>query len=230
MFHPIFKAKLVVLACVFATSAVAAAPKTDKEKLSYSLGYQLGLQVKQNELDIDPKLFASAVEDALTAGRPAMSEEDMRAVVQGFQQKMRAEQMAKMQELAQKNKKESADFLAENKKKKDVKALPSGVQYKVLQAGKGKKPTLDDTVVINYTGALINGKEFDSSAKQGGPATLQLKGTIKGFQDALTHMKEGAKWEVYIPPELAYGERGAPPVIPPNAALVFTIELVDIKK
>lgn len=230
MFHPLFKMKLVVLACVFATSAVAAAPKTDKEKLSYSLGHQLGLQVKQNELDLDPQLFAQAVQDALKGAKPAMSEEEMRTVVQGFQQKMRSEQMAKLKEFAEKNKKESADFLAENKKKKDVKTLPSGVQYKVLQAGKGKKPTLNDAVVINYTGALINGKEFDSSAKQGGPATLQLKSTIKGFQEALTQMQEGAKWEVYIPPELAYGERGAPPVIPPNAALVFTIELVDIKK
>ncbi len=136
--------------------------------------------------------------------------------------------MAALQEMAAKNKKEGEAFLAENKKKKGVVTLPDGLQYKVIKAGTGKKPTVNDTVVAHYTGTLINGKEFDSSVRRGEPATFALNGVIKGWQEALPLMPTGSKWQVFIPSELAYGESGNGP-IGPNETLIFDIELISIK-
>ena len=217
-------------ACAAAPLAFAAdkAPKTEKDKLSYSLGRQLGETVKANRIDVNPDVFSRAVKDALTGAKPAMSEAEMRSTLEVFSRTMQERQIAALKAMAAKNKKDSEAFLAANKKKKGVVTLPNGVQYKVIKEGKGKKPTLDDTVVVNYTGSLINGKEFDSSAAHGKPATFALNGTIKGFQQVLQMMPEGSKWEIYIPPELGYGERGAGP-IPPNSALIFDIDLVSIK-
>lgn len=216
--------------CLFTGAAMAADPalKTEKEKLSYTLGLQVGGQVggnfKQGNMDIDPEVFSRAVKDALSGAKPALSEEEMRATLQSFQQK----QVAAMQQKAAKNKKDSEAFLAANKKKKGVVTLPSGLQYKVVKNGTGKKPTLNDTVVMHYTGTLINGKEFDSSVARGQPMTMRLAGVIKGFQEALQLMSEGSKWQVVIPPDLAYGEQPTGP-IEPNSTLVFDIELLAVK-
>lgn len=205
--------------------------KTDKEKTSYSLGSQLGQDIKRNDIDLDTEVFFRAMRDALAGNKPAMSEDEMRATMQAFQTKMRDKQMAAMQEMADKNKKEADAYLAANKAKEGVVTLPSGVQYKVITPGTGKvKPTMKDTVVAHYTGTLINGKEFDSSVKRGAPATFPLEGVIKGWQEVLPLMTTGAKWQVVIPPELAYGARGAGQDIGPNQALVFDIELLEVKK
>ncbi|HLQ26082.1 MAG TPA: FKBP-type peptidyl-prolyl cis-trans isomerase [Acidiferrobacterales bacterium] len=223
----------IIVGCLFAMQVVAddkLTLKTEKEKLSYSLGANLGQNVKNNNLDIDAEIFARAIKDALTGNKPLLSDEEMKTALQEFQQKMRQKQVAMLQETAAKNKKEGEAFLAANKKKKDVVVLPSGLQYKVIKAGAGKKPTINDTVIAHYTGALINGKEFDSSIRRGEPATFPLGGVIKGWQEVLPLMQTGAKWQVFIPADLAYGETGAGQAIGPNETLVFEIELISIKE
>lgn len=222
---------LFIVTCLFVGAAMAADPalKTEKEKLSYALGLQVGTNLKQSEVDIDSAILARAVKDALSGAKPLLSEEEIRATLQDFQQKMVQKQMAHMQQVAAKNKKEGDAFLAANKKKKGVVTLPNGLQYKVVKNGTGKKPKLNDTVVAHYTGTLINGKEFDSSVSRGQPATFPLNGVIKGWQEALQLMPEGSKWQVFIPAELGYGERGAGQHIEPNSTLVFDIELLSVK-
>lgn len=221
---------MLVLVGALPSVALAQAPQTDKEKLGYALGTQIGQDIKRNDIDLDPEAFARAIKDALAGNKPVMSEEEMRTTLMTFQQQMREKQVKAMQELADKNKKESDEFLAANKTKEGVVTLPSGVQYKVLQPGKGKKPTVKDTVVAHYVGTLPNGKEFDSSVKRGQPATFPLDSVIPGWKEVLPLMQEGAKWQVVIPPELAYGMRGAGQEIGPNQALIFDIELIEVKK
>ena len=223
------KLPLLIAGCLLAMQVLAdTTPKTEKDKLSYSLGNQLGQSVKRNNIDLDADVFTKAIKDALTGAKPALSDEEMQKTVQAFQQKMVKQQQAMMQELAENNKKQGAAFLAENKKKPGVVTLPSGLQYKVVTAGKGPKPKANDTVVANYTGTLINGTEFDSSVKRGEPATFALNQVIKGWQEALQLMPVGSRWQVVIPASLAYGEAGAPPNIGPNETLVFDIELLSI--
>lgn len=222
----------IFLAASLAATGVAAetALKTDKEKLSYSLGAQIGQDIKRNELEIDVDTFARAMRDAVSGAKPAMTDEEIRTTMQAFQQTMRQKAMAKMQEMGETNKKASDAFLANNKTKPGVKTLPSGIQYQVIAMGKGKKPTQKDQVVAHYTGTLIDGTEFDSSVKRGEPATFPLNGVIKGWQEVLPLMPVGSKWKVWIPPELGYGPRGAGQQIGPNQALIFDIELLKIKK
>lgn len=222
---------IFVAASLVATGVAAeTAPKTDKEKLSYSLGAQIGQDIKRNEVEIDVDTFARAMREAISGAKPAMTDEEIRATMQNFQQNMRQKAMAKMQEMGEKNKKASDEFLANNKTKEGVKTLPSGIQYQVITMGKGKKPTQKDQVVAHYTGTLIDGTEFDSSVKRGEPATFPLNGVIKGWQEVLPMMPVGSKWKVWIPPELGYGPRGAGQQIGPNQALIFDIELLNIKK
>jgi len=202
--------------------------KTDKEKLSYSLGYQFGQNAKRNDLDLDTNVFAAAIRDAAGDVKPALTDDEMRNVLQDFQQKLQQKIMAQMQEQAGKNKKDGDAFQAKNKKNKGVVTLASGLQYKVVKAGTGKKPTAADTVTAHYSGKLINGTEFDSSYKRGEPATFPLNGVIKGWQEVLPLMQEGSKWEVVIPPELGYGPNGAGQSIGPNETLIFEIELISV--
>lgn len=216
----------LALAQPFAQAEVSV--KTDKEKLSYSLGYQFGQNAKRNGLDLDTHVFAAAIRDAAGDNKPALTDDEMRAVVQDFQQKLQQKMMAQMQEQATKNKKDGDAFQAKNKKNKGVVTLPSGLQYKVVKAGTGKKPTAADTVTAHYSGKLVNGTEFDSSYKRGEPARFALNGVIKGWQEALPLMQEGAKWEVVIPPELGYGPNGAGQSIGPNETLIFEIELIAV--
>jgi FKBP-type peptidyl-prolyl cis-trans isomerase FklB len=222
---------LVVLCLVFTQSFAHAevSVKTDKEKLSYSLGYQFGQNAKRNGLDLDTNVFAAAIRDAVADAKPALTDDEMRVVVQDCQQKLQQKMMVQMQEQANKNKKDGDAFQAKNKKNKGVVTLPSGLQYKVIKAGTGKKPTSADTVTAHYSGRLVNGTEFDSSYKRGEPTTFPLNGVIKGWQETLPLMQEGAKWEVVIPPELGYGSNGAGQSIGPNETLIFEIELVAVR-
>lgn len=222
---------IFLVASLVATGAAAeTALKTDKEKLSYSLGAQIGQDIKRNEVDIDVDMFSRAMREAISGAKAAMTDEEIRNTMQTFQQTMREKAMVKMQEMGNKNKKASDEFLAANKTKEGVKTLPSGVQYQVIATGKGKKPTPTDQVVAHYTGTLIDGTEFDSSVKRGEPATFPLNGVIKGWQEVLPLMSVGSKWKIYVPPELGYGPRGAGQQIGPNQALIFDIELLDVKK
>jgi len=203
--------------------------KTQKDKVSYIIGLDIGMNMKRQSVDVDTDILLKGLKDGLSGAKPAMSEDDMRKVMTSFNEEMKKKHDVEVKKLAEKNKKEGEEFLAANKKKKGVVTLPSGLQYKIITKGKGKSPTLNDIVTVNYRGTLLDGKEFDSSFKRGKPATFPVKGVIKGWTEALQLMKPGAKWELFIPSDLAYGPRGAGNVIGPNATLVFEVELLSVK-
>lgn len=204
--------------------------KTEKDRLSYSMGVATGTQLKRQSVDVNSDMFAKGINDVVTGGKLMMSEQEVQETLMKFQQDLAAKQAAKQKELAEKNKKEGEAFLAENMKKEGVKTLPSGLQYKVIKEGTGRIPKDSDIVVTNYKGSLIDGTEFDSSYKRGQPATFPVKGVIKGWTEALQLMKEGSVWQLFVPADLAYGERGAGSVIGPNATLIFEVELLSIKE
>jgi FKBP-type peptidyl-prolyl cis-trans isomerase FklB len=179
--------------------------KTEKDKLSYAIGMNIGNNLKRQAL------------------------EEYRDTMTAFEQKMKQKQVAQIKELSEKNKQEGEAFLAENRKKDAVITLPSGLQYKVIKKGSGKTPKATDTVTVNYMGSLINGTEFDSSYRRGQPASFKVNGVIRGWTEALQLMQEGAKWQLYIPSDLAYGERGAGRDIGPYSTLIFEVELISIE-
>ncbi|MBI5782381.1 MAG: FKBP-type peptidyl-prolyl cis-trans isomerase [Gammaproteobacteria bacterium] len=199
--------------------------KTDKQKFSYTAGYQIGQNLKRQNLDLDSKAFSQGAQDAITSAKPRLKPEEMQAAVQTQQKKDMENQEAR----AKKSLEIGQAFLEANKKKDGVVTLPSGLQYKIITEGKGKQPKGTDTVVAHYRGTLINGTEFDSSYQRNEPATFPVAGVIKGWQEALPLMKEGAKWQVYIPADLAYGPRSAGGAIGPNEVLIFDIELLSVK-
>jgi FKBP-type peptidyl-prolyl cis-trans isomerase FklB len=218
---------------LLAGSASAADPKMtlkdDKDKVSYAIGLNIGKSMKQEGLDINPDAIAAAMKDVFAGAKAQLTDEEVQQVMQDFQKKMMAKQMAAREEGLGKNKAEGEKFLADNKKKEGIKTTASGLQYKVITAGTGKTPKATDTVKTHYRGTLINGTEFDSSYKRGEPAEFPVNGVIKGWTEALQLMKEGAKWQLFIPSELAYGERGAGRDIGPNSTLIFDIELISVK-
>ena len=203
----------------------AAALKTQKQKFSYTIGYQVGMDFKRKGLDLDINAVLQAIRDAQEGTKPRLDQQQMQQALNNYKEAV----AAKRKEIADTNLKLSKAFLDQNKKKKGVKRTSSGLQYEVLKAGKGAKPKATDSVEVHYHGTLIDGRVFDSSVSRGQTVTFPVNGVIKGWQEALQMMKKGAKWRVAIPPELAYGPMGSPPVIAPNMALVFEIELIDIK-
>src|SRR3990172_818904 len=223
------KSKLALVGLCLSSSLVfaeeAADLSTPKQKLSYTVGHQIGQSLKKQELDIDVDVVSTAIKDVLTGAKVRLSAEDMQAAIQNHQQELGNKRAA----MGETNKKDGQVFLEANKKKEGVVTLPSGLQYKVITQGKGKKPKPTDTIVANYRGTLIDGKEFDSSYKRGEPATFPVNQVIKGWQEILPMMTEGSKWQVFIPADRAYGENGAGADIGPNAALIFDIELISIK-
>ena len=204
--------------------------KDQKDKVSYSIGMNIGNNLKKQSIEVSPDILLQGIKDALSGGKTLMTEKEVNETMMSFQKEVMAKQQARMKELAEKNKKEGEAFLAENKKKEGVITLPSGLQYKVIKEGDGKIPTINDTVTVNYRGTLIDGKEFDSSYTRGQPVTFPVKGVIPGFSEALQLMKVGSKWQLFIPSNLAYGERGAGEEIGPGATLIFELELVSIKE
>ncbi len=223
---------IITLCMALAVSPVSggekAELKTQKDKVSYAIGVDMGNSLKRNSIDVDPEMLVKGMRDALSGGKTLMSEQEVRETLTAFQKEYQTKQQEKMKALAEKNKKEGDAFLAENKKKGGVKTLPSGLQYKVIKEGKGASPKETDMVTVNYRGTLIDGTEFDSSYKRNEPATFPVNGVIKGWTEALQLMKEGSKWQLFIPANLAYGERGAGGVIGPNATLIFEVELMKI--
>ena len=203
--------------------------QTPKEKQSYSIGADIGNKLKSQSIDVDPDALAQGLKDAISGNKLLMTEQEIKESLSSLQKEMMEKQAERTKQLSEKNKKEGDAFLAENKKKEGVKTLPSGLQYKVITEGTGKTPKAEDTVITNYRGTLIDGTEFDSSYKRGQPATFPVKGVIPGWTEALQLMKEGSKWELFIPASLAYGERGAGNVIGPYATLIFEIELISVK-
>lgn len=219
---------IITVACVFAGSVLAQekAPqlKDLKDKASYSLGLNFGFNFKRQNIDLNTDAFTAGFKDALSGRKPLMTEEEVKETMMAFEKDMEQKQAA----LAQKNAGEGDKFLADNKTKEGVKTTVSGLQYKVLKEGTSAQPKSSDTVTVNYRGTLIDGTEFDSSYKRGQPATFPVGGVIKGWTEALQLMKGGSKYQLFIPANLAYGEQGRPG-IPPNATLIFEVELMDVK-
>ena len=218
-----------------ALPALAAAQETpalttEKDKLSYAMGMDLGAQLKTRSVEIDPAVFGRGLADALAGGKTLLTEEEAKAVITELQKAMMVKQAEAARLAGEKNKADGEAFLAANKAKEGVVTLPSGLQYKVLKAGDGRKPTEADTVECQYRGSLVDGTEFDSSYRRGQPVTLKVKGgVIPGWAEALLLMPVGSKWQLFLPPQLAYGARAAGAAIGPNATLVFEMELVSIK-
>lgn len=203
-------------------------PVSLEDRVSYGVGMNIARDFKTQDINVNPDLLAQGIKDAQAGGETLMTEDEVQKTITELQQMLQAKQAAKAKEIGDKNQKEGAEFLAANAKKEGVKTTASGLQYKVIEPGNGKTPTATDKVKVNYRGMLIDGKEFDSSYKRGEPATFPVNGVIKGWTEALQMMKEGAKYQIYIPAELAYGERGAGPMIGPNATLIFDVELLEV--
>ena len=204
--------------------------KTEKEKLSYAIGMNIGESMKKDSLNIDPAILSRAIKDAVSGAKTSMTEEEARTIVTAFRTEMVKKQQAEAQKTSDANKQAGEKFLAENKTKEGVVTLPSGLQYKIIKQGDGPKPTATDTVVTNYRGTLIDGKEFDSSYKRGQPATFPVGQVIKGWTEALQLMPVGSKWQLFIPANLAYGDKSPGGDIGPNSTLIFDIELLSIEQ
>jgi FKBP-type peptidyl-prolyl cis-trans isomerase FklB len=225
---------IAALGILLLTSQVSAREpvvlKDQKDKVSYSIGMNIGNNLKRQLIDVNPDALTQGLKDALSGGKALMTEKEVNDTLKTFQQELRAKRTEQLKKLSEKNKKEGDVFLAENKKKKDIITLPSGLQYKVIKEGTGEKPEITDTVTVDYRGTLINGTEFDSSYKRGKPATFPVNGVIAGWSEALQLMKVGSEWQLFIPPNLAYGERAVGRDIGPNATLIFDIKLLSIKE
>jgi FKBP-type peptidyl-prolyl cis-trans isomerase len=214
------------------TAAKTAAPltlKTQEEKFSYAIGMKMGANFKKQAVPVNATIMARGIKDALAGSKTLLTDEEAQAAIMEVQKEMQAKMQEKNKEAADVNKKTGEAFLAANKSKEGVVVLPSGLQYKIEKAGTGPKPTPNDSVVCNYRGTLIDGKEFDSSYKRGQPATFPVTGVIKGWTEALQLMPVGSEWQLFIPADLAYGDRGAGADIGPGSTLVFEIELLSLE-
>jgi FKBP-type peptidyl-prolyl cis-trans isomerase FklB len=221
----ILKSTLVLLLSFSFINANAAKIETDQEKLSYSMGIFFGQSVSRQGMDLDTPAFIQAVEDVLNGKELKLDKEEMQQILAAYQKKEQEDRASQADE----NKVNGEKYLTENKIKEGVIELESGLQYKVITAGNGNKPSVDNTVVVHYRGTLIDGTEFDSSYSRGEPAELGVSQVIKGWQEALQLMPTGSKWQIAVPSSLAYGQRGAGGAIGPNSTLLFDIELLEIK-
>jgi FKBP-type peptidyl-prolyl cis-trans isomerase FklB len=208
---------------------------SQKDKISYTLGVASGNNLKRQSIDVDPEIMARGLKDSLSGGKILLTDQEMQEVMAAFRQEMEARQLTALKEqgakqleaMAAKTRREGEAFLAENGKREGVITLPSGLQYRVLREGKGRSPKPADSVVVHYRGTLLNGTEFDSSYRRSEPATIKVDSVIDGWREALPLMQEGARWQLFIPPGLAYGENGAKS-IEPNSTLIFEVELISV--
>lgn len=226
---------ILTLGVAFLTVAVAAqdAPdlKTEKEKFSYALGMQMGADFRKQVLDLDLATFTKALAESFNGGKTMLTEDEMRAVLANAKEEYQKKQAALREEQAEATLKEGEKFLADNKNKVGVVSLPTGLQYKILEQGEGQRPRIHQHVICNYRGTLLDGAEFDNSNKHNGPSIFPMKGVLEGWREALLIMPVGSKWQLFVPPDLAYGKAGVPSMnVPPNATLIFELELVSVKK
>jgi FKBP-type peptidyl-prolyl cis-trans isomerase FklB len=198
--------------------------KDQKDKVSYSIGLNIGANLGRQNVEVNTEALTAGIKDGI-AGKPQLTQDQIKEVMTTFEKDMEQKQKVAGEKSAAEGKK----FLEENKKKEGVKTTASGLQYKVIKEGTGAQPKATDTVTVNYRGTLIDGKEFDSSYKRGQPATFPLNGVIKGWTEGVQLMKAGSKYQLFVPPDLAYGERTVGPDISPNSTLIFDVELLDIK-
>jgi FKBP-type peptidyl-prolyl cis-trans isomerase FklB len=225
---------LTTFTIVLLAIGCTAADKTPKletlmDKVSYSIGLNIGKDFKAQNIEVNPQLLARGIKDAISDTKPLLTDEEIQEAIGSFQQERMAEAEEMAKAAGEKNRQEGESFLLENAKKEGVVTLPSGLQYKVIEEGTGKSPEPGDQVTVHYRGTLVDGTEFDSSYERGEPVTFPVGGVIPGWTEALQLMKEGAKWQLFIPPSLAYGEKGAGQVIGPNATLIFDVELISIQ-
>lgn len=231
----VMKMKLVAVAMSLAMSTAIAATdapvlKNDVDKLSYSIGSDLGKNFKRQGIDVNPEVMAKGIQDGMGGGSLLLTDQQMKDVLNKFQKDLMAKRTADFSKKAEENKVKGEAFLTQNKSKTGVVALPDGLQYKVITSGTGAKPTKEDTVTVEYTGKLISGEVFDSTEKSGKPATFKLSQVIPGWTEALQLMPAGSTWEVYVPANLAYGSRSVGGPIGPNETLIFNIHLISVKK
>lgn len=218
---------IVALIAVAATPVMAQDLTSDKGKLSYAVGWDIGKDIERRGAEFDVETLIAAIRDSAAGAEPRVSNEEMVALLTELQQKVRQEQAEAFQKLAEENRVKSEEFLANNRSKNGIVALPSGIQYRIIEEGEGARPTMESTVKVHYRGSKVNGLEFDSSFARGVPEQFTVNSVLKGWQEVLPLMKTGSTWQIFVPPELAFGARGNPPV-GPNEALVFDLKLVEI--
>ena len=216
----------IVLALV-AAPALAQDLETDKGKLSYAVGWDIGEDIQRRGAEFDVETIIAAIRDSAAKKDPQVPAEEMVALLTELQQKVRQEQAEAFQKLAEDNQAAADEFLQNNLSKNGIVALPSGVQYRIIEEGEGSRPGMENTVKVHYRGSKINGHEFDSSFARGVPEEFPVNTVLRGWQEVLPLMKTGATWQIFVPPELAFGARGNPPV-GPNEALMFDLKLVEI--
>ncbi len=220
----------LTLVLLFATGSVLAQDvNTEKGKLSYAVGWDIGADIARRSTEFDVDSLIAAIRDVVAEKEPRVSNEEMRALLTALQEKVRAEQVEQFKKLSEENQAASDTFLAANKNKTGIVTLPSGVQYRIIEEGAGARPGLESRVTVHYRGSKLDGREFDSSFARGTPEEFTVNAVLKGWQEVLPLMKVGSTWQVFVPPELAFGVRGNPPV-GPNEALMFDLKLVEILK
>ena len=219
---------LLILPVLLASASLlnASELKTDKDKLSYIFGVQVGQGLRAEGVELEMDAFTAGIQDMLAGNEPQIGQATAEKLVSAYQEKKQLE----IAEISAKKQNESSTFLANNAKNDDFVVTASGLQYKIVEKGEGKSPTSEDKVIAHYTGKLLDGTVFDSSHDRGEPATFPVSGVIKGWQEVLPMMKEGGKWQIVVPANLAYGDRGVGNLIGPNETLIFDIELVSISK
>jgi FKBP-type peptidyl-prolyl cis-trans isomerase FklB len=224
---------LFIIGALMATESLDAQESktisTKKQKISYGIGREMGRNIRQQGADVDLNALLKGMKDGVSNAKPAIAEEEIQTLLEAYGREMMEKQTSKAKEQGDKNKKTGEAFLAANMKKDGVTTLPNGIQYRIVKAGNGPKPTKEKTVVCHYRGTLTDGTEFDSSIKRNEPATFPVGNVIQGWQEILPMMPVGSKWEVVIPSNLGYGERGTGGTIGPNATLIFEIELLSIQ-
>lgn len=202
--------------------------ESDGARLGYAIGYEFGAELRQLDAQLELEAIFAAIRDAYRGNEPQVGVDEMRQRMMALQERIREERMAAFQQLAQENQARADRFLADNVGRTGIVTLPSGVQYRVIEEGDGARPRAEDIVTVHYRGSKIDGREFDSSFRRGVPAVFEVNAVIEGWQEVLPLMREGAMWQVFLPPELAFGLRGDPPLIGPNEALQFDLRLVQI--
>lgn len=218
---------LALVAALMTGPALAQDIESEKGKLSYAVGWDIGEDIKKRGAEFDVEAIIMAIRDSAAEADPQVPPEEMVGLLTALQQKVRQEQQEAFMALAEENKRKSEEFLVENKTKTGIVELPSGVQYRIIEEGEGARPGLDSTVKVHYRGSKITGHEFDSSFARGVPEEFTVNTVLRGWQEVLPLMKTGSTWQVFVPPELAFGARGNPPV-GPNEALMFDLKLVEI--
>lgn len=223
-----FTFALFLIAACASGSVLAQDLNTDKGKLSYSVGWDLGADIKRRGEDFDVEALIAAIRDQVASRDPQVDVQEMRRLLAALQEKVRKEQLEAFQKLSQENQAKSEEFLTANRSKTGIVVLPSGVQYRIIEEGDGARPALDNKVKVHYRGSKVDGVEFDSSFARGVPEEFTVNSVLAGWQEVLPLMKQGSTWQIFVPPELAFGQRGNPPAVGPNETLMFDLKLIEI--